>query len=112
MAVILAMWIWHKHECHWQKDNHDVFTRADFSRIHTKFFILKAYAYRICVNQSHFGSKVRRNRNTHMHLKLTSFPIEIIIGITKRKDNKSRGVRLGSSRNKTRDGAVVRGLVV
>ena len=47
-----------------------------------------------------------------MHLILTSFTIEIIMGITKRKNNKSRGVRLGSSRKKkTHDGAVVRGLV-
>ena len=35
-----------------------------------------------------------------MHLILTSFPIKIITGITKTKDNKSRGVRLGSSRKK------------
>ena len=35
-----------------------------------------------------------------MHLILTSFPIKIIIGITKTKDNKRRGVRLGSSSKK------------
>lgn len=118
MVVISAMWMWHKHECHWQKDNHrkrnqsfscvcvDVFTCAYFSPIHTKFSILEAFAYRISVNQVQFGSRISRNHNSHMHLIVTFFTVEISIGNTKRKITRA-GASDRDPLEKARDGALV-----